>query len=203
MRTLDVDEALITALKVKKTLRDKCAIMTNMWLLAQMKQPARSISRDFDRSTFSDFLERLLDKKNFNLHKEVSGTLLLVSKWTDCMSYEFELRKDANRLCREEGSGIKSALWTTIENTEHRMIHWLQLVSIARGDCAELERKVNELQREVQKRSRSPRRKGGNRKLQALPAGMENQHNFQRENGIPQPTNKMKQRFKGTGHPVF
>ena len=58
--------------------------------------------------------------------------------------------KEAYRLCREEGSGIKSALWTTIENTEHRMIHWLQLISIANsrpgaGDNAALEHKVNDL----------------------------------------------------------
>ena len=59
--------------------------------------------------------------------KEVNGTLLLVTKWTDCMSYEFELREDANCLCRKEGSGIKAALWTTIENTEHRMIHCFSL----------------------------------------------------------------------------
>ena len=53
----------------ENTLRDKYAIMTNIWLLAQMKQPGRIIYRDFDRSTFMDFLERLLDKKNFNLDK--------------------------------------------------------------------------------------------------------------------------------------
>ena len=27
-----------------------------LWLLAQMRQPGRSIYKDFDRSTFSDFL---------------------------------------------------------------------------------------------------------------------------------------------------
>ena len=148
----------------EKTLRDKDAIMTNMWLL--VKQPGRSIYRDFDRSTFVDFLDRLLDKKNVNLHKEVNGTLLLVPKWTDRMSCEFELHKEACCLCREERSGIKDALWTTIENTEHRTIHWLQLISISNsrpggGDYAALERKVNDLQREVRGRSRSPRRKGG------------------------------------------
>ena len=57
-----------------------------------------------------DFFERLFDKKNYNLHKEVNGTLLLVSKETDCTSYESELRKEAYRLCREEGSRIKAAL---------------------------------------------------------------------------------------------
>ena len=89
------------------------------------------------------------------------------------MYYEFEVRKEAYHLCREEGSGIKDALWTTIENTAHRMIHWLQLVPIANsrpvgGDSAALERKVNGLQREARGRSRSPRRKGGNRQPKAL-----------------------------------
>ena len=97
--------------------------------------------------------------------KEVNGTLLLVPKWTDCMSHEFELRTEAYRL----GSGIKAALWTTIENTG------LQLTLIANsrpggGDFAALERKVNDSQRAVRGRSRSPRRKGGNRKPKALPA---------------------------------
>ena len=129
----------------EKDLRDKYAIMTNMWLLVQMKQPVRSIYRDFDRMTFIDFLEKLLDKQNFNRYKEVNGTLLLVPKWTDCLSYEFEIRKEAFRLCREEGFGIKAALWNTITNNEHRMIHWLQLISIANsrsggGDYAALER---------------------------------------------------------------
>ena len=32
-----------------------------------------------------DFLEKLLDKENFNLHKEVNGSVLLVRKWTDCV----------------------------------------------------------------------------------------------------------------------
>ena len=78
-------------------------------------------------------------------------------------------------MCREEGFGIKAVLWNTIANNEHRMIHWLQLISIANsqsggGDYAALERKLNDLQREVRGRSRSPRRQGGNRKPKALPA---------------------------------
>ena len=127
-----------------------------------------------------DFLDRLVDKKNFSLHKKDNGTLLLVPKWTECTPYEFELRKEAYRLCREEDSGIKDALWTTIKNTEHRMIQWLQLISIANsrpsgGDYATLERKVNDLQREVRGRSRSPRRKGGgNRKPKSLLAQSQN-----------------------------
>ena len=158
----------------EKDLRDKYAIMTNMWLLGQMKQPGRSIYRDLDRLTFIDFLEKLHDKKNFNLHKEVNGTLLLVPKWTDCLSYEFEIRKEAFRLCREVGFGIKAALWNTITNNEHRMIQWLQLFSIANsrsggGDYAALERKMNDLQRSSRAISITPETRC-NRRPKALTA---------------------------------
>ena len=50
----------------EKGLRLKYSILTNLWLLAQMRQPGRSIYADFDRNTFIDFLETLLDKDNFN-----------------------------------------------------------------------------------------------------------------------------------------
>ena len=199
----------------EKTLRDKYAIMIHMWLLGQMKHPGRSIYRDFDRSTFMDFLERLFDEKNFNLHKEAHGTLLLVPKWTYCMSYEYELHKEAHRLCREEGFGIKAALWSTIDNTEHRVIHWPQLTSIANsrsggGDNAALERKEDDLQREARGRSRSPRRQGGNRKPKALPApsqklaltdGPKTRSNFRQrnKNGAKQTQNKFSGSSKSKG----
>ena len=47
----------------EKALRDKYDIMTNMWPLAQMKQPGRSIYRDYDKCTWMDFLETLLQKE--------------------------------------------------------------------------------------------------------------------------------------------
>ena len=93
--TIITEKRLVSTEPVdEKSLQNEYSIMTNMRSLAQMKQRGRSIYGDFDRSTFVDFLERLLDKKNFNLHKEVNGTSLLVPKWTDCMSYEFEPRKE-------------------------------------------------------------------------------------------------------------
>ena len=41
---------------VEIDLRAKHALMTNLWLLAQMKQPGRSIYKDSDKSTFIEFL---------------------------------------------------------------------------------------------------------------------------------------------------
>ena len=95
-----------------------------------MRQPGRTIYDDFDRNTFIDFLETLLDKDNFNFYKEVDGRPMISPSWTYCLSYEFELRKEAIRLCKEQSFGIQSALWSTLRNMEHRMKHWLQLVAI-------------------------------------------------------------------------
>ena len=95
-----------------------------------MRQPGRSIYQDFTRTTWNDFLDTLLDRDNFNFHKEVNGRTLISPCWTFCLSYEFELRKEALRLCKEQAMGVQAALWTALRNPEHSMKHWLQLVAI-------------------------------------------------------------------------
>ena len=100
----------------EKTLREKYSVMANLSLLEKLRQPSRSIDNGFDRVTFIDLLETLLGKKNFILHKEVNGKLLLVPRWTDSMAYEYELRKEALRLCREDDHGFQEAcglVWET------------------------------------------------------------------------------------------
>ena len=111
-------------------LRLKYAILTNLWLLAQMRKPGMSIYKDLDRTTFADFLDTLLDKDNFNFYKEVDGRPMISPWWTYCLSYEFELRKEAIRLCKEESYGMQAAQWTALKNPEHRMKHWPQLVAV-------------------------------------------------------------------------
>ena len=48
-------------------LRNKYPVMTHMWLLAQMRQPTRSIHSDLKETTFTKFLDELLlsEKKSF------------------------------------------------------------------------------------------------------------------------------------------
>ena len=115
----------------EKGLSTKYAVLTNLWLLAQVRQPGRSIYKDFDRSTFSDFLDTLLDRDNFNFYKEVEGQPLTCPSLVVIASHmNLEIRKEAVRLCKEESCGIQFALWSTLKNTEHRMKHWLQVVAI-------------------------------------------------------------------------
>ena len=82
------------------------------------------------RTTFNDFLDTLLDRDNFNFKKRSMGRTLISPCWTFCLSYEFELRKEAFRLCKEQAMGVHAALWTALRNPEHRVKHWLQLVAI-------------------------------------------------------------------------
>ena len=146
----------------EKGLRLKYSIMTNLWLLAQMRQPGRSIYADFDRNTFIDFLETLLDKDNFNFYKEVDGRPMISPCWSYCLSYELELRKEAIQLCKEQSFGIQSALWTALRNTEHRMKHWLQLVAIPNAPSSSSNQELQSLKKRIsdleKARSRSPRR---------------------------------------------
>ena len=145
-------------------LRAKYAIMTNLWLLAQMKQPGRSIYKDFDKTTFNDFLDKLMDRDNFNFYKEVEGRPLIAPKWSYCLSYELERRKESIKLCKERNVGIKEALWSVLGNVEHRMKHWLQLVAIPNAPAPASNHEISELKRRLSAvenrrgRSRSPRR---------------------------------------------
>ena len=156
----------------EKGLRLKYSIVTNLWLLAQMRQPGRSIYADFDRNTFVDFLETLLDKHNFNFYKEVDGRPMISPSWSYCLSYELELRKEAVRLCKEQSFGIQSALWSALRNMEHRMKHWLQLVAIPNAPSSSSSQELQSLKKRIsdleKARSRSPRR---NNQKQLAPAG--------------------------------
>ena len=119
----------------EKGLRLKYAVLTNLWLLAQRRQPGRTFCQDLDRSTFSDFLDTLLDRDNFNFYKE-DGRALISPCWSFCLSYEFELRKESICLCKEQSFRIQAALWSALKNQEHRIEHWLQLVAIPNSNLA-------------------------------------------------------------------
>ena len=130
--------------------------------LAQMWQPGRTIYQDLDRCTFIDFLDTLLDKDSFNFYKQVEGRPLISPSWSFCLSYEFELRKEAIRLCKEQSFGIQAALWAALRDKEHRMKHWLQLVAIPNSSASSDKQELQVLKKRItdleKARSRSPRR---------------------------------------------
>ena len=147
-------------------LRTKYAIMSNMWLLGQMRQPGRSLYADLTKETFPNFLEILLSKKNFMFRRELPDKTLAGPDWKDCLEYEFQLRKEAYRLTREQGIGIQSALHTALSDPQHRMEHWITFLTVAnarterdndlKNELAEIRKELAQLRNQ---RSRSPRGK--------------------------------------------
>ena len=122
--------------------------MEALWLLAQMRQPGRSTYSDLTPSTFSNLLKILLNKRNFNIKKEVDGQLLSQPCWAHCLYYEYELCKEACKKCRTTTMGIAAAVHSTYEDNEHNKTqHWVQLVAIA---SSSKEKKMAKLEREVQ-----------------------------------------------------
>ena len=90
--------------------------------------------------------------------------------WAPCMEYDFQLRREAMALCREQGCSTQAALWAAYRN---RVKHWVTLLSIANNRCdttsdkapreaEQLKKQVAQLQKA---RFRSPRGGGkGSRK---------------------------------------
>ena len=98
-----------------------------------------------------DVLDKLLgrDNFNFNFDKEVDGRTLIAPKWSYCLSYELELRKEAIKLCRERYIGIQEALWSVLGDTEHRMKHWLRLVAIPNAPDSTNKQELTDLKKRM------------------------------------------------------
>ena len=92
-------------------LRRKYWVMTHMWQLAKMRQPSRPMYADLDEKTWNNFLEELLNRENFNFRREIEGSGEMVGPdWNHCLEYEFQLRKEALRLIRDQGVSIQSGV---------------------------------------------------------------------------------------------
>ena len=103
-----------------------------LWgLLAKMRQPARQIFADFIETTFPKILDELLSDKNFLLDRNIAGTRMIVPKWDHCLEYEYQVRRQAIKLCVRKGHSFQSAWWSVYRDVEHWMDHWVQLLTIA------------------------------------------------------------------------
>ena len=115
-----------------EALRLKFSVMSNLWLLAKMRQPARQIFADFTETTLK-ILDELLSEKNFLLDRNIAGTRI-VPKWDHCLECEYQVRRQAIKLCVRKGYSFRSAWWTVYRDVEHRMEHWVQLLTIANSN---------------------------------------------------------------------
>ena len=179
LRKYDVHEDIITGFRCNRIksqylscmpatiedLRRKYWVMTHMWQLAKMRQPSRPMYADLDEKTWSNFLEELLNRENFNFRREIEGSGEMVGPdWNHCLEYEFQFRKEALRLIRDQGVSIQQALWAAYADPQHRMKRWITHLTVANSRSQSSKALMDEmalLRKAVvalrSQRSRSPR----------------------------------------------
>ena len=70
--------------------------------------------------------------KNFLCERRIQGGQTIVAPdWNACLEYEFQLRKQAFKLIREAYRPIGAALQLAYLDPQHRMTHWVSLLSLA------------------------------------------------------------------------
>ena len=83
-----------------ESLRTKYRLMTNLWLLAQLRQPGHQLYADLTKDTFNDFFEELVSTDNVLMKRQIEGETWAAPIWTHCMEYEFQLRREAMQRTR-------------------------------------------------------------------------------------------------------
>ena len=140
-------------------LRTRYKTTTNLWFLAQMREPGRRLYADLDKDTFMDYADELVSEKNFLLEKQINGVKMVTPQWEHCMCCEQELRNEAIRLTTEGGYPIKAALWTAYGDDHHRNEHWIMLIGdtnaqLIRGgadsrETAQYEQRIQKLEQKL------------------------------------------------------
>ena len=117
-----------------EALRLKFSVMSKLWLQAKMREPARQILVDFTETTSLKILDELLSDKNFLLDRNTASTRMIVPKVEHCLEYEYHVRRQAIKLCVRKGSSLQSAWWSVYRDAEHRMEHWMQMLTTANSN---------------------------------------------------------------------
>ena len=78
---------------------------------------------DLDEKPWNNFLDKLLNRENFNFRREIEGAGgMVVPDWNHCLENEFHQRTRRP---------IRQALWAAHEDPQHRMEHWVTFLTVA------------------------------------------------------------------------
>ena len=99
--------------KTPEQLRARYKTMNANWQIAKLRHSGKSWLRDLDKDTWVDHVEWLLGGKVLNLKAGCAAeNTLITPSWQTFLGYEYEVRKEAVRLCNRTGVGITAALAT-------------------------------------------------------------------------------------------
>ena len=78
--------------------------LVSIWTQAQRSRP-----RGASETTFQKILDELLSEKNFLLDQDIAGTRMIVPKWEYSLEYEYQVRRQAIKLCVRKGLQLQDA----------------------------------------------------------------------------------------------
>jgi hypothetical protein len=117
-----------------ESFRARLHVEANLWLMLAVKFVNKHMFADLVATTWTAWTEYFLGKKVYSL--KVAGTegaqsQYLCPPWAIVLSYEYECRKEALRLVREEGKTLNEALLDTMKDAEIRELHFISAVTLA------------------------------------------------------------------------
>ena len=87
--------------------------------------------QDLTTATLDKYLEILLSKDNFFYRKEGESSSISTPLWSHCLEFEFQIRKEAIRLCRDEDWPPRQELAT-----------WKREITVSRREVTNLRRTI-------------------------------------------------------------
>lgn len=118
-------------------LRVKYRVESNAWLMLSAKFKQKSWLSGFSPKVFEDFTDFILGPKVFNLQvprSDGSDTLApLQPAWTIILRYEYELRKAAIKLVRDEGETLANAMSLVVRDPELKEIYFTSPIALSKN----------------------------------------------------------------------
>ena len=108
-------------------LRQRLKIECNVWLMLGCKFPNRPWLAGLEPKHFVTYVEHFLSKKVHNL--EIGGTAVGPA-WSITLAYEFECRRKAFELIREEGQTLVAALQAVVKDPEIKELHFTTSIAL-------------------------------------------------------------------------
>jgi len=136
-----------------ESFRARLHVEANLWLMLAVEFVNKHMFADLAATTWTAWTEYFLGKKVYSLKiagTEGSNSQYLCPPWAIVLSYEYECRKEALRLVREEGKTLNEALLDSMKDAEIRELHFISAVTLAgrkRGAEPELPLPPNKWQR--------------------------------------------------------
>ena len=142
----------------EKGLRLKYAVLTSLWLLAQMRQPGRSIYKDLEKTGLRDFLDTYLKRTTSIFTRKLTAARLSRRVGLSVCPTNLNGEEKQSGFARSSHSVFR----LHFKDQEHRVKHWLQLVAVPNSGTSSNEQELQEMRKRIadleKARSRSPRR---------------------------------------------